>query len=113
MLEWKGRGSFGKKILRLKLRIPRPSFLRVFTAYGTECILFFVLIYAIIFFADFATRKQSMDVGIFITLATGWLLCPILICFYYSILEHKYSCALGKKLLGLAVVQDVPAKENK
>lgn len=106
ILERKGEGSFGKKVFHLKVQT-KPSSFRVFGAYGMECVGFFVVIWAIILGATFVWNDMEK---MFLWFLSGWLLGPILICLYYSILEHIYGCSFGKKLMGLTVVQATPAK---
>ena len=118
-------GTFGKRILKLKEE-PTVPFWKAFVAYGIDCALF-VLIGSCIYFymkhnlishlsADDLNRgKIGMEISLkllgnlFLISTDALLSFP----FYFSILESLFGKSLGKKLMGLQVVQATPAtKEN-
>lgn len=104
VLEWKGKGSLGKKLFHLKIQVSKPSFFRVFSAYGLECVAFFAVIWGImILTASFIWNDMEKMVLWFLS---GWLGGAVLICFYYSISEGLFGKSLGKKLFGLQVVRE-------
>lgn len=109
LFEQHGKGSLGKKLFHLKLFMNRSSAKRVFSAYAIECIGLFFLIWGIIFLSTFVWNDMEKMVLWFLS---GWVLGPILILIYFSVLESMFGASLGKKLMGLQVVQAAPQKQK-
>ena len=104
LFEWKGNGSLGKKLFRLKLQMPRPSWWRVFVAYAIECVLFYALIWGIMLFSDTFTATWHVgEIGMVLPIIFGWFAGPVLICCYYAVLESIYGASWGKEICKLRV----------
>ena len=118
LLEKGGKCSLGKRIAKLKIQ-PTSSFWKVFAAYGIDCVLF-VLIGSCVYFymkhnlishlsaADLNRGKIGMEISLkllanLFLISTGALSS---LPFYFSILESLFGKTLGKKIMGLQVIQD-------
>lgn len=116
-LEQGGKGTFGKRIFGLKLQTA-ASFGKVFAAYAIDAALFILIGVCIYFYmkhnlishlsaADLNRGKIGIEISLKL-LAILFLISTAALCsspFYFSILENKYGKTLGKKLMGLQVVQ--------
>lgn len=123
-LEKGGKGSLGKRVVNLKIQ-PASSFWKVFAAYGIDFGLF-VLIGVLMYFymkynlinhlsaADLAYGKIGMEVSLKLMALMSWISNGLVVgtLFYFSVLESCFGKTLGKKLMGLQVVQEVPQKQQ-
>ena len=116
-LEQGGKGTFGKRIFGLQLQ-PAASFWKVFAAYAIDAALFILIGSCMYFCMKYqlishltAAELEYQKIGILISIKLLGLLflisTGILISspFYFSVLESTSGQTLGKKLMGLTVVQ--------
>ena len=123
-LEKGGTGSLGKRAVKLNIQ-PASSFWKVFAAYGIDCALFVLIGICVYFYMkhnlisnlsadDLTHGKIGMEISLKL-LANLFLISAGALCsfpFYYSVLESLFGKTLGKKFMGLQVVQNVPQKQE-
>ena len=119
LLEQKGDVSLGKRIFKLKIQPLDVPFWKVFVSYFLDCALFVVVGSCIYFYmkhnlishlsaADLQRGKIGIEIslkllGNLFLISAGALFCSP---FYFSILESLFGKTLGKKLMGMQVVQE-------
>jgi len=55
---------------------------------------------------------QTMPTFMLIVRLVGWVAGLLVLILYFAFSECKFGKTIGKKLMGIAVVKDVPAKEE-
>lgn len=113
LCERKGNGSLGKKSVHLKIQATSPAGLRCLGAYAIDFVLLKLLgwgfyVTRIYFLKSLLSQvdpveRKMIEVGVW--LESG-LVILVLFLLYFSILEHFFGKTLGKKLMGLQVVQE-------
>ena len=125
LLEQKGDASLGKRIFKLKIQPLDVPFWKVFVSYFLDCALFVVVGSCIYFYMKHnlishlsAVDLQRGKIGVEISLkllgnlfliSAGALFCSP---FYFSVCESIFGKTLGKKLMGLQVVQAMQQKQK-
>lgn len=112
--ERKDKGSLGKKIVKLKIQSISHARLRCFFAYAIDLGLFVVVAHYYEAYRIQYLLSQGADPEIgLLVMWEVFLGGMIIFVVYFSILEHLFGKTLGKKLMGLQVVQVASAKKDK
>ncbi|MBP5404233.1 MAG: RDD family protein [Elusimicrobiaceae bacterium] len=105
--------TFGKKIFRLKSLYfdgQQASWCRILVAYFIDLFLSFGICAILLLLWRCIPIQLVFRIRLLlIPLLLSWIVFPSL---YFSICESRWGKTLGKKLMGLQVVQDVPANKN-
>lgn len=107
--EKNGKGSLGKKIVKLKVQSTSHARLRCFFAYAIDLGLFVVVAHYYETYRIQYLLSQGADPEIgLLVMWEVFLGGMIIFVVYFSILEGLFGKTLGKKLMGLTVVQAAP-----
>ena len=115
LLEGTQGKTLGKKCLRLRTITYEPKNLlsRFFVAYGVDLLLLLLLLAAYYILYGFLLSMSLLaGKGIFSAFFSLFLIPPAIVSLYFVVLEGCFGKTLGKKLMGLQVVQDVPQKQE-
>lgn len=115
VLEGKQGKTLGKKCLRLRTIASEQKNLlsQCFVAYGIDLfVLLFLLAAYYIFYGFLLPMLLLAGKGILSTFFSLFLIPPAIVSLYFVVLEGCFGKTLGKKLMGLQVVQDMPQKQK-
>ncbi len=116
VLEHRMGASLGKKLFYIRVITKksnkiRPSFGRLIASYFIDMI--FAGIVSQFFQRFVMVVLNNFDVSKRFVFLCGIVVGILMWVFYFAFREYKYGCTLGKKLMGLQVVQAVPQEQEK